>query len=79
MLTLDTIFKEIEKVPVNRLNDLYSFIHSLKSNTKTTKENRNKILSFSGSFKDMTQKDYDDFIIESTKTRNELFDRNIDL
>jgi hypothetical protein len=79
MLTLDTIFKEIEKVPVNRLNDLYSFIHSLKCNTKTTKENRNKILSFSGSFNDMTQKDYDDFIKESTKTRNELFDRNIDL
>jgi hypothetical protein len=79
MLTLDTIFKEIEKVPVNRLSDLYSFINSLKSNRKATKENRSKILSFSGSFSDMSQKDYDDFIKESTKTRNKLFDRNIDL
>ncbi len=79
MLTLDTIFKEIKNVPVNRLEDLYSFINSLKTNSKTTKENRNKILSFAGSFNNMNQEDYDDFIEESRKTRNELFDRNIDL
>ncbi len=79
MLTLNTILKEIKNVPVSRLDDLYSFINLLKINTKGSDKNRKKILSFAGSFSDMSQEDYDDFIKESVRTRNDLFDRNTNL
>lgn len=36
MPTLDTILKELKNVPVDRLKDLYSIIHSLRANTKKT-------------------------------------------
>lgn len=79
MLTLNTILKELRDVPVNRLEDLYSIIHSLRVDTKKSDVTRRKILSYAGSFEQMSQKDYDDFVHETKKTRNDLFDRDVNL
>jgi hypothetical protein len=79
MLTLNTILKEIKDVPVNRLEEVYQFIHSLTPKTKQTETLRKKILSFGGAFSDMSRKDYSDFLNQTKKTRTKLFDRNIDL
>ena len=79
MLTLNTILEELKNVPVDRLDDLYSFIHSLKANPEKPKSSRKKILSYAGSFNDMSQKDYNDFLKETKKTRIDLFERDINL
>ncbi len=79
MLTLNAILKELKNVPVDRLEEVYSFINSLKPGTKKLRPNRKTILSFAGSFRDMTEKDYDDFISEIQKTRNDLFERDLNL
>jgi hypothetical protein len=79
MSTLNTILKEIKDVPVNRLEELYQFVHSLTPKTKQTESLRKKILSFGGAFSDMSNKDYSDFLNQAKKTRTQLFDRNIDL
>lgn len=79
MLTLNTILDEIKDVPVNRLEELYQFVHSLTPNNKKTEIVRKKILSFGGSFSDMSNKDYAAFRNQTKKTRAKLFDRNIDL
>ncbi len=79
MLTLNTILKELKNIPADRLKDLYSIINSLKANKKKPASNRKKILSFAGCFSDMTEEDYSDFIHEVQKTRNNLFDRDINL
>ena len=79
MLTLNNILKEIKDVPVNRLEELYQLIHSLTPKTKPTEALRKKILSFAGSFSDMSNKDYTDYLKQTKKTRTQLFDRNIDL
>ncbi len=65
MLTLNAILEELKNVPLDRLEDLYSYIHSLKPNSKKSKSSKKKILSFAGSFNDMSQKDYDDFLKET--------------
>ena len=75
MTTLNTILKELKNVPVDRLEDLYSIIHSLRANTKKSDSPNKKILSFAGSFADMTEKDYNEFVEHTAKTRNDLFDR----
>ena len=72
MLTLNTILKEIKEVPVSRLEELYEFVHSLTPKTKQPETLRKKILSFGGSFSDMSKKDYSDFLNQTKKTRTKL-------
>lgn len=79
MLTLNAILKEMKDVPVNRLEEVYQFVHSLTPTTKQTENLRKKILSFGGAFSDMSSKDYSDYLNHTKKSRAELFDRNFDL
>ena len=79
MLTFNAILKEMKDVPVNRLEELYQFVHSLTPTTKQTENLRKKILSFGGAFSDMSSKDYSDYLNDTKKTRAKLFDRNFDL
>jgi hypothetical protein len=79
MLTLNTILKEIKDVPVNRLEEVYQFIHSMTPPIKQTEDLQKKILSFGGAFSDMSNEDYSAYIGQTKKTRSNLFDRNIDL
>ena len=76
MLTLNAILKELKNVPVDRLEDLYSIIHSLRANTKKSDKKSRKILSFAGSFSDLSESDYNDFRNQTRETRNDLFDRD---
>ncbi|HRQ50398.1 MAG TPA: hypothetical protein PLR74_07680 [Agriterribacter sp.] len=79
MPTLNTILKELKNVPVDRLGDLYSIVHSLRANTKKSGNTAKKILSFAGAFEGMSEKDYKDFQKQTKQTRNNLFDREINL
>ena len=79
MPTINTILKELKNVPVDKLEDLYSIIHSLRTNIKKTDTSNQKILSFAGSFGDMSKSDYGDFVKHTKQTREKLFDRNINL
>lgn len=73
-MTLNTILKEIKDVPVNRLEELYQFVHSLTPTTKQTESLRKKILSFGGAFSDMGSEDYSDYLNQTKETRIKLFD-----
>jgi len=79
MPTLNTILKELKNVPVDKLEDLYSIIHSLRTNTRKVDKVNQQILSFAGSFDDMPESDYNDFVKHTNQTRENLFDRNINL
>jgi hypothetical protein len=79
MPILDAILEEMKDVPANRLEELYQFVHSLTPNAKQTETLRKKILSFGGAFGDMSDADYDDFLRQTKKSRENLFDRNINL
>lgn len=77
MPTLNTILKELKNVPVNRLEDLYSIIRSLRANTEKSGEKSKKILSFAGSFADMDDTEYNDFLQHTKDARADLFNRGI--
>jgi hypothetical protein len=79
MLTYNTILKELKDIPVNRLEELYDFVHSLNPKVKKSASLKKKILSFGGAFSDMSTKDFTDFVKETKKARTKLFDRNFDL
>jgi len=73
MLTINSIIKEINELPVERLEYVYEFIHTL--NTKH-KHSRERTLSYAGIFRDMSKDDYADFVASTKKTRANLFDRD---
>ena len=79
MPTINAILKELKNVPVDKLEDLYSIIHSLQTNIKKTDTKNQEILSYAGAFGDMSKSDYSDFVKHTKQTRDELFDRNINL
>jgi len=79
MSTLNTIIKEMKDVPVNRLEELYQFIHAMTPKTKHSDSLRKKILSYGGAFSDMSSSDYAEFLNHTKKTRTELLDRKFDI
>lgn len=79
MLTINTIIKEMKDVPIDRLEDLYQFVHSLTPEPGKAEDKRMKILSFAGSFSTMSNNDYSDFLSQTKNVRTTLFDRNIEV
>lgn len=79
MITLDSILRDLKSVPAERLEDVHSFIKSLSIDKGESNVNRTKILSFAGSFTDMDEQVYKDFVSETINTRRSLFDRDINL
>ena len=60
MPTINSILREMKDIPVDRLEEVYQFVHSLPSKVQTTVRRRNKIISCGGAFSDMSDKDYAD-------------------
>jgi hypothetical protein len=52
-----------------------TFEAAMALNTKQAERDRKKILSYGGSFSDVSKKDYADFIRQTKKTRDELLTR----
>ncbi|MDO9254822.1 MAG: hypothetical protein Q7U54_04850 [Bacteroidales bacterium] len=76
MSTLQAILKEMKEVPVNRLDELYQFIHSMTTSAKHSEKLQKRIISFGGAFSDMSEKDNSGFLNQTKKTRTELSDCN---
>jgi hypothetical protein len=77
MLTYKTILDEIKDVPINKLEELHTYIHTIKSKEKKSYAMRKKILSFSNTFSDMSDADFKQFTKHTKDTRTSLFDRKI--
>jgi len=78
MTTWNKILKELKNVPADRLDEAYSYIHSLtvKNEPSSLKD---QIMSFAGTFNDMDEKDYEDFVAETKNIRSTLIDREFSL
>ncbi len=82
MMTLNSILKEMKDVPDKRLEELYQIVHSLTTVSKKPSHDealRNKILTYSGAFSDMSENEYTEFLDQTKKVRTTLFDRNNNL
>jgi hypothetical protein len=79
MSTLEALLKEMKKVPVNRLDELSQFIHSMTSSAKHSEKLQKRIISFGGAFSDMNEMGYSKFLDRTKSTRANLFDRKFDI
>lgn len=69
MLTINDILKEMNDIPVSRLEELHQLIYSLKPISKKTSKSKSKLLSFSGIFADMESNNYEDFVEHTKKVQ----------
>lgn len=77
MLTINVILKEIKNIPVEKLDEVYQYIHSLNRKPSKSARRKQKLMSYAGIFNDMPQEDYDSFLSETKNIRDNLFDRNM--
>jgi hypothetical protein len=79
MPSLSSILKELKDIPADKLEELYYFVHALNPKTKKSDSLRKKIMSFSGAFSEMSEKEYSEFVKENKRTRKNLFERDVEL
>lgn len=69
----------MKEVPVNRLDELYQFIHSMTTSAKHSEKLQRKIISFGGAFSDMSNKDFTEYLDQTKSTRANLFGRKFEI
>ena len=69
----EKVIKEIELIPLEKLNEVYDFVHFFRIGLDKTKVNKEKILSFAGCWNDMSDEMFDDFMEEIGQRRREAF------
>ena len=72
-LLREKVIKEIELIPLDKLNEVYNFVHFFRIGLEETKVNKEKILSFAGCWNDMSDEMFDDFMEDIGQRRREAF------
>ena len=80
-MTINKIIKELGNVPKNQLGAIYQMVNGMAkpSGSPLSTEEQKEILSFAGSFSDLTKEDYDEFVLKTKEVRTSFFDRNIEI
>ena len=73
------LLEEIEKIPEDKVSDIYNLVHYFRLGLQSQKANPKKILSLSGSWKDMSEDNFNEFLNEVKIRRKTAFSsrRNI--
>ena len=75
-----SVLKKLGNVPQRYLIDIDKYLTGLLKKIEQPKlENTTVIMSFAGSWSDMAEDDFEDFLTETKNIRNNLFDRKIDI
>lgn len=67
------LLEEIEKFPKDRLGELYDFIHFFRLGLQTKTPDAGKIIQFAGSWKDMQEEDFSEFMGDIAARRKAAF------
>jgi hypothetical protein len=78
-VTYQHIINELNQIPVDFLLDVYNMLHSFKNKIDDRSTNRLNVLQFAGSWNDMSDDDFSDYKSEIERSKNEMFNRIIDL
>ena len=71
--TRDRLLDEISKIPDEKVADIYNFIHDFRLGLQVREVNPNKILKLAGSWKDMPEEDFNEFLEDVVTRRKNAF------
>jgi len=74
IITRDKLLNEIKLLPNEMLSDVYNFIHSFRLRTEENSiEDNDDIMSFSGGWRDLDNKVFEDLLSDIEERRSESF------
>ena len=75
----EKVYQEIEQIPLNRLSELYQFIHDFRLGLESAPiapiSDTHPILAFAGSWGDFPNDDFATFLDETRQRREQAFSR----
>lgn len=74
-----SILNQLSLVPVDYLQQVETFLQKLTRDIQRKQRNRALILGLAGSWGDMPEDDFNQYLDAAKQTGSELFDREIDL
>lgn len=81
MISTDSIYQSIlhklSEIPVDYLNEIDSYLEAFTHKTKLRQNNRAQILDLAGSWNDMDEDTFQDYLLSAKKT--EIFGRDVSL
>ncbi|MCD4817713.1 MAG: hypothetical protein K8S23_03355 [Candidatus Cloacimonetes bacterium] len=72
------ILKEIELLPEEKLNEIYELIHFFRLGLQRSKSKNKSIMDFAGIWKDLSDKDFNEFSHEMKIRRKNAFNSRRD-
>ncbi|HFC00695.1 MAG TPA: DUF2281 domain-containing protein [Phaeodactylibacter sp.] len=73
-----SVLKKLSTIPYEYLKDVDNFLTSLNSKINST-DRRSQILELAGSWKDMNQEDFDEYMKSIKDLRDDMFDKEVEL
>ena len=74
-----SILNHLSLIPVEYLEMVDSYLKKLASDAKQKEKNRAMILNLAGSWNDMSEDDFNDYLKITKQTKDEMFQREVDL
>lgn len=69
----EKLFDEIAKIPDEKVHEIFDFLHYFRLGLGIKASNPQKILQLAGSWKDMSEDDFEDFLNDVTTRRKNAF------
>ena len=69
----EKLFDEIAKIPDEKLPEIFDFLHYFRLGLGVEVSTPQKILKLAGSWKDMSEDDFDEFLNDVTTRRKNAF------
>ncbi len=75
-----SVLRKLANLPQGYLWDVDRYLSKLILERKPNDQsNVEQVMSYAGSWEDMPQEDFEDFLVETQKMRHHLFNREVDL
>jgi len=74
-----SILSQLSLVPVDYLQEVEAFLQKLTQDIHRKQHNRALILGLAGSWDEMPENDFNEYLDAAKNTGNELFNREVDL
>jgi hypothetical protein len=76
LMIKDKVIQEIDLIPEEQLADLYNFIHYFRLGLETSSsQEQRQALAFAGSWRDMPDEAFSDFMSDIAERRRQAFTR----
>ncbi|NJO79603.1 MAG: hypothetical protein HC827_14530 [Cyanobacteria bacterium RM1_2_2] len=67
------VLQEVQRIPVERLPEVYRLIHAFRLQTETETHSPNSIMQFAGSWSNLSDETYADLITDIETRRQQAF------